>query len=80
MNWGRASFSPKRSSTLERGALGPWKAALLGTLLMTPFAVGAYFGLRSGPKGYQGGWASLVANLVLVALAIGMLIWESLAG
>lgn len=47
---------------------------------MTPFAVGAYFGLRSGPNGYQGGWASLVANLVLVALAIGMLIWESLAG
>ena len=57
-----------------------WKAALLGTLLMTPFAVGAYFGLRSGLKGYRGGWASLVANLVLVALAIGMPIWESLAG
>ena len=57
-----------------------WKAALLGTLLMTPFAVGAYFGLRSVLKGYRGGWASLVANLVLVALSIGMPICESLAG
>lgn len=57
-----------------------WRAALLGTLLMAPFAVGAYFGLRSVLKGFRGGWASLVANLVLVALAIGMPIWESLAG
>jgi hypothetical protein len=57
-----------------------WNAALLGTLLLAPFAVGAYFGLRSVLKGYRGGWASLVANLVLVALAIGMPIWESLAG
>ena len=39
---------------------------------MAPFAVGAYFGLRSVLKGYRRGWASLVANLVLVALAIGM--------
>jgi hypothetical protein len=31
-------------------------------------------------KGYRRGWASLVANLVLVALAIGVPIWESLAG
>jgi hypothetical protein len=49
-------------------------------LLMAPFAVGAYFGLRSVLKGHRRGWASLVANLVLVALAIGMPIWESLAG
>ena len=61
-------------------ALGALEGALLGTLPMTPFAVGAYFGLRSGLKGYRGGWVSLVANLVLVALAIGMPIWESLAG
>ena len=57
-----------------------WRAALLGTLLMAPFAVGAYFGLRSVLKGFRGGWVSFVANLVLVALAIGMPIWESLAG
>jgi hypothetical protein len=56
-----------------------WKAALLGTLLMAPFAVGAYFGLRSVLKGFRGGWASLIANLVLAALAIGMPIGESLA-
>ena len=57
-----------------------WSAALLGMLLMAPFAVGAYFGLRSVLNGYRRGWASLVANLVLVALAIGVPIWESLAG
>lgn len=56
-----------------------WSAALLGTLLMVPFAVGAYFGLRSVLKGYRRGWVSLLANLVLVALAIGMPISESLA-
>jgi hypothetical protein len=57
-----------------------WSAALLGLLLMAPFAVGAYFGLRSVLKGFRSGWASLVANLVFMALAIGMPIWESLAG
>ena len=62
------------------GAWELWSAALLGTLLMAPFAVGAYFGLRSVLKGYRRGWASLVANLVLVALAIGMPIVESLTG
>lgn len=55
-----------------------WKAALLGTLMMAPFAVGAYFGLRSVLKGYRRGWVFLAANLVLAALAIGMPISESL--
>jgi membrane protein required for beta-lactamase induction len=57
-----------------------WNAAILGTLLMSPFAVGAYFGLRSVLKGFRGGWASLAANLVLGVLAIGMPIGESLGG
>ena len=48
-----------------------WKAALLGTLLMTPFAVGAYFGLRSGLKGYRGGWAGKGAGLRLWKVATG---------
>lgn len=56
----------------------PWKAALLGALLMTPFAVGAYFGLRSVLKGFRGGWVGLAANFALAALAIGMPIAESL--
>ncbi|HJS27373.1 MAG TPA: hypothetical protein VJ913_09650 [Actinomycetota bacterium] len=66
---------------LELGAEGdwePWKAAVLGALLMTPFAVGAYFGLRSVLKGFRGGWMGLAANLALAALAIGMPIGESL--
>jgi hypothetical protein len=57
-----------------------WKAALLGALLMAPFAVGAYFGLRSVLKGFRGGWVGLAANLVLAVLAIGMPIAESLTG
>lgn len=31
-----------------------WKAALLGALLMAPFAVGGHFGLRSVLKGLPG--------------------------
>lgn len=57
-----------------------WKAAVLGALLMTPFAVGTYFGLLSVRKGFRGGWVGLLANLLLAALAIGMPIGESLTG
>jgi hypothetical protein len=57
-----------------------WEAALLGALLMAPFAVGVYLGLRSVLKGFQGGWVGLAANLVLGVLAIGMPIAESLTG
>jgi hypothetical protein len=44
---------------------------------MAPFAVGAYFGLRSVLKGFRGGWVGLAANLVLAVLTIGMPIAES---
>lgn len=64
----------------ESGDWELWKAAVLGTVLMAPFAAGAYLGLRSVRKGFRGGWAGLVANLVLAALAIGMPIAESLTG
>jgi hypothetical protein len=49
-----------------------WKAAVLGALMMAPFAVGTYFGLRSVLKGFRGGWGGLASNLVLAALAIAM--------
>jgi hypothetical protein len=68
---------------LDLGAEGDWevwKAAVLGTLLMAPFAVGAYFGLRSVLKGFRRAWVYLAANLVLAALAVGMPISESLTG
>ena len=51
-----------------------------GALLMAPFAVGAYLGLRSVLKGFRRGWVGLAANLVLGVLAIGMPIAESLTG
>jgi hypothetical protein len=57
----------------------PWKAAILGATLMAPFAVGAYFGLRSVIKGFRGGWVGFLANLVLVALAFGMPVMEALS-
>ena len=57
-----------------------WKAAVLGAVMMAPFAVGSYFRLRSVLKGFPGGWVGLVANIVLVALAIGMPVAESLTG
>ena len=57
-----------------------WKAAVLGALLMAPFAVGAYFGLRSVSKGFRRGWVFFAANLVLAALAVGMPISEALTG
>jgi hypothetical protein len=55
-----------------------WKAAILGASLTAPFAVGAYFGLRSVLQGFRGGWWGLAANLVLAALAFGMPVGEAL--
>lgn len=70
-------------TVFDLGAEGDWElwqAALLGALLMAPFAVGAYFGLRSVLRGFRGGWVGLATNLVLGVLAIGMPIVESLTG
>jgi hypothetical protein len=64
----------------SEGDWEPWKAAVLGFSLMTPFAIGAYLGARSVWKGFKGGWVGLIANLVLGALAVGMPISESLNG
>ena len=52
-------------TVFDLGAEGDWelwKAALLGALLMAPFAVGAYLGLRSVLKGFRGGWVGLAAH------------------
>ena len=65
---------------LTEGDWETWKAAVLGLLMMAPFAVGAYVGLRSVLKGCRAGWVGLTANLILAAVAIGMPIAESLTG
>lgn len=57
-----------------------WKAASLGAVLVGPFAVGTYFGLRAVLKGCRGGWVGFIANLLLATLALGMPIMESLSG
>lgn len=61
-----------------RGDWEVWKAAVIGGLLVIPFAVGAYFGLRAILKRFSAGWIGFVANLVLGLLAIGMPILEAL--
>jgi hypothetical protein len=59
----------------------------LGTLedrapgaLLAPFAVGAYFGLRSVVKGFSGCWVGFATNLFLGVLGIGIPIAESITG
>jgi|GEM_PF-5711384 hypothetical protein len=69
-----------RVLNLTEGDWELWKAALLGALMMAPFAIGAYLGLRSVLKGCRGGWVGLVANLILAVVAIGMPVAESLTG
>jgi hypothetical protein len=62
------------------GAWVLWKAAVLGGLLMAPFALGVWFGYQSVRKGCRGGWVGLFANLGLAILAIGMPLAETLFG
>jgi len=67
----------------ELGAAGDWelwKAAIIGALMMSPFALGAYFGLRAVLKRYLLGWVGLVGNSILCMLAIGMPMWEGATG
>jgi len=67
----------------DLGAAGDWelwKAAIIGALMMGPFALGAYFGLRAVLKRCLRGWVGLVGNLILGMLAIGMPIWEGATG
>ncbi|OFW75709.1 MAG: hypothetical protein A2Y55_02040 [Actinobacteria bacterium RBG_16_68_12] len=66
---------------LSLGAEEPlWKAILLGVVLMTPFAVGAYFGLHAVRQGNRRGWIGLGANLLLALIAVVMPIREGLTG
>jgi len=55
-----------------------WKAAVLGLVLMMPFAVGAYLGVRGARRGHRKAWIGAVGNLLLAALAVGMPVAESL--
>jgi hypothetical protein len=54
-----------------------WKSAVLGVVLMVPFAVGAYFGLRAVRKRFLGGWVGLVGNVVLAVITLAMPISEA---
>ena len=67
----------------DLGAVGHWelwKAAIIGGLLSSPFAAGAYLGARAVTSGCRRGWFGLVGNGILAALAIGMPISEALTG
>ena len=62
------------------GGWEAWKAAVIGLLMMAPFAVGAYFGLRAVLKRCVRGWVGLLGNVTLAVLAIGMPIVEAVTG
>ena len=57
-----------------------WKAILVGGLLAIPFAIGAYFGVRSVSQGFSGGWVGLLGNVALGLVAIVMPTVEALTG
>jgi hypothetical protein len=64
----------------ETGDWTLWKAAALGVLLMVPFGVGTYFGLRAVVHHDRAGWIGAIGNAALAALAVGMPVAESLSG
>lgn len=67
----------------DLGAQGDWevwKAILVGGLLAIPFAIGAYFGVRSVSHGFSGGWVGLLGNVALGLVAIVMPTVEALTG
>lgn len=44
----------------------------LALILATPFAIGAFFGLKAILLGDRRGWAGFATHLVLMAIALGM--------
>lgn len=63
-----------------RGDWEVWKAVVVGGLLAIPFAIGAYFGVRSVLRGFSGGWVGLLGNAALGLVAIVMPTVEALTG
>jgi hypothetical protein len=54
-----------------------WQVVPLALILATPFAVGAYFGLRAVRFGEDRGWIGLILHLILMVTALVMPIIES---
>jgi hypothetical protein len=55
-----------------------WQVVPLVLILATPFAIGAYYGLRAIKSGEDRGWIGLIIHLILLATALVMPIVESL--
>jgi hypothetical protein len=56
-----------------------WQVAPLALILATPFAIGAYHGLRAVRSGEGRGWIGLVLHLTLMAIALVMPITEAMS-
>jgi hypothetical protein len=50
----------------------------LALILATPFAIGAYYGLRAIRLREPRGWIGLIAHLILMVIALVMPITEAL--
>jgi hypothetical protein len=55
-----------------------WQVVPLALILSTPFAIGAYNGLRAVRSGEDRGWIGLILHLIFMATALVMPILESL--
>ncbi|HEU4915497.1 MAG TPA: hypothetical protein VFV13_02950 [Acidimicrobiia bacterium] len=56
-----------------------WQVLPLAIVLATPFAVGAYFGLKAVRLGERRAWAPLAIHVVFMTIALVMPISQSLS-
>jgi hypothetical protein len=64
----------------EQGDWPLWRVVPLAVVLMLPFAIGAFFGLRAVRRGCHRGWIGLSIHLVCAVVALVMPISEALTG
>ena len=55
-----------------------WQVVPLALILATPFAIGAYYGLRAVRSEEGRGWIGLLLHLILMTIALVMPITEAL--
>ena len=55
-----------------------WQVVPLALILATPFAIGAYYGLRAVRSGESRGWIGFLLHLILLAIALVVPVTEAL--
>lgn len=56
-----------------------WQVLPLAIVLATPFAIGAYFGVKAVRLGVRRGWVPLAIHFILMVIALAMPISQSLS-